>query len=351
MKNSLTPNPELPTSYAGFPSSRLFSPVSEPCSVFLEPCSHSSFSDFSFPFSDSFGFNGQEKDDEIYGEGSALSFEFRMYDSRLGRWFSIDPLQAKYPNLSPYAFTANNPIRFVDIGGKDFGVIINHTDETIVIVANIQTTSAKAYRQVTEAAKVWNNKTTTTDDGYTVNFQIKIMEPITATTEEVISGFGNVNFYKENGKMNNKLVSEYRRKLINGKAITAAWEDPIGNSYSGNTGNNSKNVSGNDFVGGQTQNFKFADMNTHDLMWDMGEYPRAVAHELGHFFGLGDKGQSYYPGDGGIMQYTWPMNNVNDNDVKMILKYVEDYLNGDVAGGIKARVTVTEISEKKGDRE
>ncbi|MDL2296704.1 hypothetical protein LJC37_01990 [Bacteroidales bacterium OttesenSCG-928-E04] len=82
MKNSLFLNPELPTSYAGFPCSGLFSPVSEPWTVSREPCSHSSFSDFNFPGSDSFGFNGQEKDDEIYGEGASLSFEFRNYDSR-----------------------------------------------------------------------------------------------------------------------------------------------------------------------------------------------------------------------------------------------------------------------------
>jgi RHS repeat-associated protein len=43
-----------------------------------------------------FGFNGQEKDDEVKVEGNSLDFGARIYDSRLGRWLSLDPLQAKY---------------------------------------------------------------------------------------------------------------------------------------------------------------------------------------------------------------------------------------------------------------
>jgi RHS repeat-associated protein len=64
-----------------------------------------------------FGFNGQEKDDEIKGMGNSIHFEFREYDSRLGRFMSIDPLSSNYPWQSPYAFAANNPIMFVDIKG------------------------------------------------------------------------------------------------------------------------------------------------------------------------------------------------------------------------------------------
>lgn len=43
-----------------------------------------------------FGFNGQLQDNEIYGEGNALNFSFRIYDSRLGRFLSIDPLFREY---------------------------------------------------------------------------------------------------------------------------------------------------------------------------------------------------------------------------------------------------------------
>jgi RHS repeat-associated protein len=66
-----------------------------------------------------FGFNGKEKDDELKGEGNSLDFGARIYDSRLGRWLSLDPLMAKYPSMSPYNFCANNPIVFIDIDGRD----------------------------------------------------------------------------------------------------------------------------------------------------------------------------------------------------------------------------------------
>src|SRR5690606_36422730 len=47
-----------------------------------------------------YGFNGMEKDNEVKGKGNSYDFGARMYDSRLGRWLSIDPLTGKYPNLS-----------------------------------------------------------------------------------------------------------------------------------------------------------------------------------------------------------------------------------------------------------
>ena len=36
-------------------------------------------------------------------------------------WLSVDPLSDKYPHITPFAYTANNPIRLVDPNGKSFG--------------------------------------------------------------------------------------------------------------------------------------------------------------------------------------------------------------------------------------
>jgi RHS repeat-associated protein len=67
-----------------------------------------------------YGFNGKEKDDEVKGViGSSYTTEFRQYDSRLGRWLSLDPLMAKYPHQSPYAAFNNNPIYFKDPTGLE----------------------------------------------------------------------------------------------------------------------------------------------------------------------------------------------------------------------------------------
>jgi RHS repeat-associated protein len=89
--------------------------------------SSSDYYPFGFPMMDRsdnffgyrFGFNGQESDNEVYGFKASYAFEFRNYDARLGRWWGIDPLWQKYPNLSPYAYCANNPIRYIDPDGRD----------------------------------------------------------------------------------------------------------------------------------------------------------------------------------------------------------------------------------------
>jgi RHS repeat-associated protein len=67
-----------------------------------------------------YGFNGQEKDDEIKGCGNSHDFLFRIYETRLGRFLSTDPLENEYPWNSPYAFAENRPIDGRDLEGKEW---------------------------------------------------------------------------------------------------------------------------------------------------------------------------------------------------------------------------------------
>jgi RHS repeat-associated protein len=67
-----------------------------------------------------FGFNGQEKDNEIKGVGNSLEFKYRIYDSRLGKFLSVDPLFASYPWNSTYAFAENRVIDGIDLEGLEF---------------------------------------------------------------------------------------------------------------------------------------------------------------------------------------------------------------------------------------
>ena len=64
-------------------------------------------------------FNDQEADNEVYGEGTVLGYEFRQYDARIGRFWSVDPLAGKFPWNSPYAFAENSPVGYLEFEGLE----------------------------------------------------------------------------------------------------------------------------------------------------------------------------------------------------------------------------------------
>ena len=67
-----------------------------------------------------YGFQGQEKDDEVKGEGNSLNYTFRMHDARVGRFFARDPLSYQYPWNSPYAFSENRVVDGIELEGLEF---------------------------------------------------------------------------------------------------------------------------------------------------------------------------------------------------------------------------------------
>jgi RHS repeat-associated protein len=68
-------------------------------------------------FDYNFGFGGKEKDDEAKGTGMSLNFGNRIDDSRVGRWNSLDKVTR--PWMSPYVYSADNPVNNIDPDGKD----------------------------------------------------------------------------------------------------------------------------------------------------------------------------------------------------------------------------------------
>jgi len=71
-----------------------------------------------------FGFQGQEAENELYGEGNASFYKYRISDNRLGRFFSIDPLAPKYPHNSPYAFSENVVVNARELEGLERAYVI-----------------------------------------------------------------------------------------------------------------------------------------------------------------------------------------------------------------------------------
>jgi RHS repeat-associated protein len=66
-----------------------------------------------------YGFNGKENDNEVKGEGNQQDYGMRIYDTRLGRFLSVDPLTKDYPWYTPYQFAGNTPIWALDLDGGE----------------------------------------------------------------------------------------------------------------------------------------------------------------------------------------------------------------------------------------
>jgi RHS repeat-associated protein len=66
-----------------------------------------------------YGFNGKENDDDVKGAGNQQDYGERIYDPRVGRFLSMDPITRDVPGLTPYQFGGNSPIAYVDLDGLE----------------------------------------------------------------------------------------------------------------------------------------------------------------------------------------------------------------------------------------
>jgi RHS repeat-associated protein len=87
-------------------------------------------------FDSPYRFNGKELDKETgYGYYGA-----RYYKSKLSMWLSVDRLSAKYPDTSPYVFSGNNPMYFIDPNGDS---ILTTTEGYRIIQEGLTATLGK----------------------------------------------------------------------------------------------------------------------------------------------------------------------------------------------------------------
>jgi RHS repeat-associated protein len=162
-----------------------------------------------------YGFQGQEKDDEVKGEGNSVNYKYRMHDPRIGRFFAVDPLTNEYPHNSPYAFSENVVINAIELEGLEKVYFYDAagsgttTKSTFTLMSdnrvkekleeldrftqgNIKLSNIKQFRELTT-------------DYPNMVFEVKNYNNADGFSYETV-----VNFYssEENYKKNNPLVSE-----------------------------------------------------------------------------------------------------------------------------------------------
>ena len=67
-----------------------------------------------------YGFNGKENDNEVKGTGNQQDYGMRIYDPRVGKFLSVDPISNEYPELTPYQFASNRPVDGIDLDGLEY---------------------------------------------------------------------------------------------------------------------------------------------------------------------------------------------------------------------------------------
>ncbi len=162
-----------------------------------------------------YGFQGQEKDDEIKGEGNSYDFGARMLDARVGRFISLDPLVRDFPFYSPFQFAGNSPIMAIDLDGLELQI-----SNTVMTMKE-----GKGSSELTYATDIHIHYKILNLTGKKIEGINKITEWASERSKLIYSdktGLGNfVISFDENG--NNKTASNYRL-IGNIKKFTSTYE-------------------------------------------------------------------------------------------------------------------------------
>ena len=197
-----------------------------------------------------YGYGGHEKDDEIKGEANSLDYGARIYDPRVGRWMSIDPLANKPDNIgwSPYAYCWNNPINVIDPDGRSGEPVMDKKSKTITVHQHLVFFGGKANSELsgkiaTGIASQWNGaRGTVKIDGVTYKVKFRV-------TYETVSTADATKMAKNNTDIKNNFIQV----------------DDLGNKSSAfQLGGNAGYFNTRDDIGGST----------------------TPAHEIGHGLGL-----------------------------------------------------------------
>ena len=178
-------------------------------------------------------------------------FGARYYDSDLGRWTSVDPLADKYPGWSPYNYTLNNPLKYIDPDGRE------------IKVENRKDKDGNREILIKYTATIVNNSGKKLDKAYLEKLQINMKAQI----EKSFSG----------------------STIIDDKKVVWSAEADINISGEVREGDNIVSIENiNDGAAGKSQLLGNVQEINYDIVKKYDEFHlgRTAAHEFGHGAGL-----------------------------------------------------------------
>ena len=99
-----------------------------------------------------YGFNGKENDNQVKLDfdgkgipGSQQDYGNRIYDPRVGRFLSVDPIGKNYPELTSYQFASNSPIENIDIDGLEKYSIHYMIKNGLYVILKVETDYSLKY--------------------------------------------------------------------------------------------------------------------------------------------------------------------------------------------------------------
>jgi hypothetical protein len=63
-----------------------------------------------------------------------MDYGFRIYNPRIAKFLSVDPLMSSYPELTPYQFASNTPIQAIDLDGLEAYIQYNKATSQILLI-------------------------------------------------------------------------------------------------------------------------------------------------------------------------------------------------------------------------
>jgi RHS repeat-associated protein len=153
-----------------------------------------------------YGFNGMEKESDVYGEGNAYTTEYRMMDVRLGKWFSRDMVVK--PWESPYAVNRNSPLYLIDPLGLDPVKPWNYVQRLFHKDFKVRANKVAAENNVDEKNVNYNEVDPNTDQKYaSVQLGYKSVE----SNDDELHGGVNVKKFWDGKRLKERPLSFFER--------------------------------------------------------------------------------------------------------------------------------------------